>query len=158
MKELQKHKDAFELYFQSKQEGESVENAVRLLVGDLGVTRKTIYKWKKELKWDDREAVRASEVNRDVEKKTNSTIVDNKVKYLSFYHKLLDDLKKEFDIRIKDVNDLKRVVDGCLVLQGEVNERWESKLVMGKLVDRIDSLSDEEYVEVLRNGRIWGVD
>lgn len=97
-------------------------------------------------------------MNRDVEKKTNSTIVDNKVKYLSFYHKLLDELKNNFDIKIENVNDLKRVVDGCLVLQGEFNERLKSRVVVEKLVDHIDSLSDDEYVEVLRNERIWRVD
>ena len=148
MKELQKHIDAFDQYFILKQNGLSVEEVVRLLVGDLGVTRKTVYKWKKEFKWDEKEAVRSADVNQKVERETNSTIVDNKVKYLSFYHKLLDDLKNDFDIKVENVSDLRRVTDACLVLQGEVTERTEQK---GKydvsIYDRIKER--EEYYKRL---------
>jgi hypothetical protein len=158
MKELQKHIDAFDQYFILKQNGVSTTEAIRSVMGQWKVSEKSAFKWKREFKWDEKEAVRSVEVNQKVEKKTNNTIVDNKIKYLSFYHKLLDDLKNNFDIKIESVTDLKKTVDGCLVLQGEVNERLESRVVVERLVDRIDSLSDEEYVEVLRNGRIWGVD
>jgi hypothetical protein len=158
MKELQKHLDAFELYFQSKQAGLAAKASVEQVASKQNYNVTTVWKWKREFKWDEREAVRSAEVNLKVEKKINNTIVDNKIKYLSFYHKLLDDLKNDFDIKIESVTDLKKTVDSCLVLQGEVNERLESRVVVERLVDRIDSLSDEEYVEILRNGRIWGVD
>ena len=56
--------------------------------------------------------------------------MDNKVKYLSFYHRLLDDLKKDFTIKIENVTDLKRVIEGALVLQGESNEVVESRVMV----------------------------
>ena len=58
MKERQKHRDAFDKYFKLHQEGETVEAIVLLLASDFNVTRKTVYTWKKELNWDDREAIR----------------------------------------------------------------------------------------------------
>jgi hypothetical protein len=126
MKELQKHLDAFELYFKSKQDGANTEESIKLLMSDFKVSRKTAYKWKKEFDWDGREAIRSQEIQKRIEEKTNTTIVDNKVKYLSFYHKLLDDLKNDFKLKIKDVNDLKRVIDGALLLQDQPTEKTEN--------------------------------
>jgi hypothetical protein len=128
MKEQQRHKDAFELYFTFKQNGKSVEETIKLLQSDCNVTRKTLYVWKKEFDWDGREAIRANEIQKEVEQKTNTTIVDNKVQYLSFYHKLLEDLKTNWNIKIENITDLKKVIDGSLLLQGESTERTETNI------------------------------
>jgi len=135
MKELQKHLDAFELYFKNKQEGSSVVESIRLVCSKFKVSEKTAYKWKKEFDWDGREAIRSQEIQKRIEEKTNTTIVDNKVKYLSFYHKLLDDLKNDFKLKIKDVNDLKRVIDGALLLQDQPTEISETNINIDKQLD-----------------------
>lgn len=155
MKELQKHLDAFELYFQSKQAGSTTKASIMQVASKQKYNVTTVWRWKKNFNWDEREVVRASEVNKRVEKRINSSIVDNKVKYLSFYHKLLDDLKNDFDIRIWNVTDLKKTIDGALVLQDEPVERVESRIVIEKLIDKIEDLSDEEYVELLRDEKVW---
>jgi hypothetical protein len=127
VKEEQKHIDAFDIYFHARQAGASKRASIRQVAGKQNFNVTTVWKWKKKFNWDEREAVRSANVNKGVEKKSNLSIVDNKVKYLSFYHKLLDDLKNDFDIKVENVSDLRRVTDACLVLQGEVTERTEQK-------------------------------
>ena len=123
MKELQRHIDAFEIYFKKKQEGNDTAKAISLSSLECGFSETSLYTWKKEFDWDGREAIRAAEINKKVEEKTDSTIIENKTKYLSFYHKLLDKLKKDgFNIDIKSPRDLDLVVRGALLLQGEYTE------------------------------------
>jgi hypothetical protein len=126
MDELQRHRDAFEAYFKYKQEGHTIEEAIMLLTGDFKVTRKTLYKWKKTFDWDGREAIRATEINRRVQESTDNSIIENKTHYLSFYHKLLGDLKKDFGIKIKTPRDLDLVIKGALLLQGEPTEHTQT--------------------------------
>lgn len=127
MKEQQRHKDAFEKYFLCKQNGKSVEEAIMILQRDCGATRATLYRWKKKFGWDDREAVRASGIQKEVVRKVDSCVVDNKVRYLNCYHRLLDNLEGNFSIRIENVNDLDKVVKGALLLQGESTDRTEQQ-------------------------------
>ena len=120
MKELQRHIDAFEIYFKKKQEGYETAKAITLASQECGFSETSLYTWKKEFDWDGREAIRAAEINKKIEEKTNSTIIENKTKYLSFYHKLLDKLVKDgFNIEIKSPRDLDLVIKGALLLQGE---------------------------------------
>ncbi len=123
MKELQRHRDAFELYLTKKLEGIDTTQAITQVSLELSCSESSIYNWKKKFNWDEREAIRSAEIQKEVEKRTNATITENKVKYLSFYHKLLDDLKNNFNIKIENTRDLKLVVDGALNLQGEATER-----------------------------------
>lgn len=120
MDELQRHLDAFEIYFQKKQEGCTIPEAVAGVNLELGWSESSIYDWKKKFNWDDREAIRSSEINKEVQRRTDSNIIDNKTKYLTYYHKLLDKLKKNgFDIEIKSPRDLDLIIKGALLLQGE---------------------------------------
>ena len=122
VEELQKHVDAFEQYFQLTQNGRS-PNAAFEEMCEMGVGGSvTLLRWSKKFKWGERAAIRAGGINSEVEREINSTIVDNKVRYLSFYHRFLDDLEDDFDIKIWNVTDLKKVFDGCLVLQSEASK------------------------------------
>ena len=127
MKELQRHIDAFEIYFKKKQEGNDTAKAITLASQECNFSETSLYTWKKEFDWDGREAIRAAEINKKVEEKTDSTIIENKTKYLSFYHKLLDKLKKDgFNIDIKSPRDLDLVIKGALLLQGEPTEHTQA--------------------------------
>jgi hypothetical protein len=130
MKELQRHIDAFEIYFKKKQEGNDTAKAITLASQECNFSETSLYTWKKNFNWDDREAVRSAEINAEVQKKTNSTIIDNKSKYLSYGHAILNKVivKKPdgtFDINldIKNVSDFEKVTKLCLLLQGEDTER-----------------------------------
>lgn len=138
MKELQRHIDAFEIYFKKKQEGNDTAKAITLASQECNFSETSLYTWKKEFDWDGREAIRAAEINKKVEEKTDSTIIENKTKYLSFYHKLLDKLKKDgFNIDIKSPRDLDLVVKGALLLQGEHTEHT-------KITDEHDHTFDKD--------------
>jgi hypothetical protein len=121
-----------------------VTEAIRLVKSKCKVSEKTLYKWKKEFDWDGREAIRSKEIQDKVEKKTNTTIVGNKVRYLNFYHKLLDSLEKKQDVNIRNVNDLQMVIKGCLLLQDEPTEniKSESKQVIVDDPNRRADLSE----------------
>lgn len=130
MDEEQIHLDAFEKYFEYRQEGKNKSESISLVSVELGFSKTSIYKWKKNFNWDDREAVRSAEINAEVQKKTNSTIIDNKTKYLSYVHAILNKIivKKpdgSFDINldIKNISDFEKVTKLGLLLQGEDTER-----------------------------------
>ena len=122
MKELQKHIDAFELYFKSKQSGCGVVESIRLVKSKCKVSEKTLYQWKRIFDWDGREAIRSKEINKKVEQRTNNSIITNKARYLRIYHKLLDDLERDGEVKIKNANDLNIVIKGSLLVQDEPTE------------------------------------
>lgn len=144
MDELQKHIDAFEVYFKSKQEGNDTTTAILTVESQCTVSERTVWRWHKEFDWEGREAIRASEINKEVQKRTDSSIIDNKTKYLTFYHKLLDKLKKNgFDIEIKSPRDLDLVIKGALLLQGEPTEHTQNtgKTEVDVNIDPADELN-----------------
>lgn len=127
MKESQRHVDAFEQYFLYKQSGKNTDEAISLVQVESGFSKTSLYKWKKELKWDEREAIRSVDVQQKVEKQTNTTVVENKIRYLGIYHRLLDDLEANLKVKISSVSDVERVIRGALLLQGEDTDRVEQR-------------------------------
>jgi len=130
MDEEQIHLDAFEKYFECRQSGKNKSECVSELALENNLSKTTIWTWKKNFNWDDREAVRSAEINAEVQKKTNSTIIDNKTKYLSYVHAILNKIivknpDGSFDIKldIKNISDFEKVTKLGLLLQGEDTER-----------------------------------
>lgn len=91
MNESQRHHDAFEKYFQYKQEGKSTDEAITLLQVELGFSKTSFYKWKKEFDWDGREAIRADNIRKKVTESTDQSIVDIKSQYLGIVNYSLND-------------------------------------------------------------------
>lgn len=116
MKEKQRHTDAFEIYFQKKQEGGTVPEAVNAVHLQLQFSERAIYNWKDEFNWDDREAIRNAEIQRNVEKKINKKAEDHRVRYLelinnavgNYYNKVADGEREP--IEIKNSADLTRLI------------------------------------------------
>ena len=150
MKENKRTRDAFEFYFQKKINGMNKNHALKEVSEEFNVSVRTAYNWCKELNWDSREKERSDEIYKEVEKKTNSSIVENKVKYLSIAHKLLDDLIKEgFDIEIKSVRDYDTIIRLCLLLQDQPTDNIVNKV---DIQNTFRSLFDEEFIdEVLKD-------
>src|ERR1039458_3335103 len=65
------------------------------VASEYNVANSTIWRWHKKFNWEERAHLRNIEINKQVEKKTNTAIADNKAKYLTFIHKLFDDWKKK---------------------------------------------------------------
>jgi len=145
MKELQRHIDAFEIYFTNKQNGQNVQDSVRLVESKFGVSEKTVYKWKRVFDWDGREAIRANEINRKIEKKTDNSIVSNKVKYLAVVHKPIDDLIKKMNegksvLVIESSLDVERYLKMALLLQDQPTDKTDVVSEVESSVKKVNNL------------------
>lgn len=134
MDEEQKHLDAFEHYFELRQQGTNITKAVTKVALKYDCSETTIYSWKKNFNWDDREAVRSAEINREVQKNNNSTIIDNKTKYLSYVHAALNKVIKQnpdgsvdIDLDVDKVRDMEILIKLGLLLQGESTDISETR-------------------------------
>ena len=120
MEEKQIHLDAFEKYFIHKQAGINTTEAIEKVWLTGKVSKKTLWKWKREFDWDEKEAIRSLEITKKVSEKTNTTIVDNKVTYLGIIHKLLRKLQDgDYNIEIRNVSDVDKLIRTALLLQDE---------------------------------------
>jgi hypothetical protein len=134
MKELQKHLDAFELYFQYKQSGHNTTQSIKLVKGKCKVSEKSLYKWKEEFDWDERETIRSLKINKEVQKKTNSTVANNKAQYLG--------------IEISSIHDLNLVIKGSLLVQDEPTEHIkENSKQIHKLTSNDSFIDDPDYIQ-----------
>jgi hypothetical protein len=130
MREQERHIDAFE-YFYSLGGAASKENC-RRVADKFQISERTFWNWYKKLGWKERVHLRNIDVGKKVEKKTNSTIADNKAKYLTYVHKLFDDLKYKVDhgeipVEIKSVSDVDKLVKLGLLLQDEATDKTETR-------------------------------
>lgn len=131
MKEKQKHRDAFE-FFYNLNGAPTKENAVTV-ADEFEVTERTFWNWYSKLNWKEKVQLRDIEISKGVEEKTNSTLIENKAKYLSYVHRLFDDLKQkidvgEFPVEIKSVSDLDKAIKLGLILQDEATEKTQTTL------------------------------
>jgi len=135
MNEKQKHLDAFEMFF--KLGGVGSDENFSKVSGKFQVTERTVWNWYKKFGWKERVHLRNIDVNKEVIKKTNSKIADNKAKYLTYVHKLIDDWKKKVDngeipVEIKSASDVDKIVKLALLLQDEAGEIIQNKVTVNK--------------------------
>jgi len=146
MKEQQVHLDAFEHYFIQKQNRKNVVTAVKSTASKFKVTTKSIYKWKRTFDWDGRESLRAAEVNKKLQEKTNESLVANKASYLSMIHnifgKYIEDVERGVrqPLCIKNANDLVRLIGSALFIQGEGDGDKPIKLQFEEEAKELDNL------------------
>ncbi|HPU77719.1 MAG TPA: hypothetical protein PKY84_05415 [Thermosynergistes sp.] len=130
-REQQQHRDAWNTYFQLRQQGLSKSQAVMTVSRKHNVSETTVWRWKKRFRWDERESVRVSEVNRKVEERLNEQLADFKAQYLGLLNdmifQVIDERESgcESSLQITSVLDLERVMKLALLIQGESTERVE---------------------------------
>lgn len=120
MIEEQEHIEAFEEFYALG--GIASDENVRYLAGKCQVSERTIWRWYKNFSWKQRVKIRNNIVRRELEKKTTTTLAENKAKYLSYGHKLFDDWKIMIDkgenpVKIKSVSDYCKITELSLKLQ-----------------------------------------
>jgi hypothetical protein len=131
MKETQKHKDAFEHFYIKLNEGMSVTDSILSVAEKFKVTSRTAWRWYKKLDWEAKRTVRDADIQTGVEEKTNTTIIDNKAKYLGIVHfslnKYVEDVnsKKIEPIEIRDSKDLDRLIKLGLLIQNQPTDIQE---------------------------------
>lgn len=123
MKETLRHNEAFEFYYSLG------ENRSYLKVADKFDTSKTtVYKWAKQFNWNERVQQRDIEIAKKLEKKTNTTVTNEKARYRTIVKAAINDFAKrlhEEEIEVNSVLDLERLVKLDLLLMGEPTDRTE---------------------------------
>lgn len=104
-----------------------------------------MWKWHDWFDWKSRADERRQEIQREMEKKDNQTLAENRANYLKILHKLLDDyIKDGFPAQIESVKDLETVIKNCLVLQNAPSEVVKNDNT--NINVNADSLFDEDLM------------
>lgn len=125
MEEEQYHLDAFENYLILIHSGHNKTSAVKEVSLKYKVSETSVWKWKKSFNWDEREAIRSKEINKGVEEKTNSTIIENKATYLGIIHNIFNDYIADVEkgirppLKMCNTSDLVRLIYTALKIQKE---------------------------------------
>lgn len=135
-KETLEQREAFDYYY--------------LLGGDRSCTAvapkfkkslKTIKNWSKKFNWRERVQQRDMEIARELEKKTNESIIDEKAKYR-------DDIKSNVDIIRYTLNKINDKINNFKVIQAQNEKLEQGEEIHEKEVLRIDTI--ENYSNLIR--------
>jgi transposase-like protein len=162
MKEQHKHKNAFEHYYLKLNEGMTAGESVLSVANTFGVNRRTVRRWRKNFDWENKTAIRDINIQDSLEEKINTTIVDNKAKYLGIIHFSLNKYVEEVNnktrepIPIENSRDLVRLIRTSLLIQnqptdiheqkGSMKHEYSGKIEAETVFTRVDKLL--QYIEV----------
>lgn len=153
-------KEAFEYYYAMGDKRDinkvSTENG-----GEIDRTVRTIYEWSRRFDWVERVKQRDIEIGKKLEKKTNTTIVNEKAKYRKIIQasigRFVQDLQ-EGKVKIRTISDFEKIVKLDLLLMGEADsiQKVESttslvlterdKAEIKHIAESVNSIRDREKV------------
>lgn len=143
MKEQPKHIDAFHYYFALTEKGYSITDSVKATADHCNVTIRTLWKWYKEFNWEEKSDIKRAKIMKELEKKENKTLAENRATYLNIVHKELDDLiKNDFPAKITTIGDLEKIIKLALLLQNSPTEVVKNDNINYNI--DTESLFDEE--------------
>ena len=141
MPETLQQKEAFEYYY-----GMGADRSYNAVSIKFNVSKGTIANWGKKFNWPERVEQRDIENARELEKKTNNTIVNEKANY----RKIIKDAIATFVNNLKDnkidvgnIQDLERLIKLDLLLMGEATERGKIEIESPReqIASRITSIA-----------------
>lgn len=152
MVETKRHGDAFDYYYSLGAQRSCQQVGIKFTV-----SRNSVQIWKREFNWDQRVIQRDLEINKKVEDKTNTAIVNTKADYRADIKNSRDELEiirqrfeklvadateaiEKGEIAIHDVNELDRVASSLKKLH-DLNKDYinlDLKLVGEDVPDRTD--------------------
>src|SRR5450756_686431 len=110
-------KEAFERYYAM---GEKRD--VREVAPFTSKSARTVYEWSRQFNWAERIQQRDIEIGKAMEKKTNSTVIDEKANYRKIIKASLMDFTmalRDGNVKIRTIADFERLVKLDLLLMGE---------------------------------------
>ena len=113
MQETLKHKEAFEYYYCL---GDS--RGYREVTQKFNVTLTSIANWGKAFNWQERIIQRDIEVSKKLEKKTNTTVINEKANY----RKIIKDSLANIKMKPESIRDMEILIKLDLLLMGEATE------------------------------------
>lgn len=145
MKETQKHKDAFLYWYKSLNEGKLPTDSILAVTEKFGISDRTAWRWHKDLHWNEKRAIKDAEINKGVEEKLMTSIMENKIMYLGLVHApinvLIDQINKgEIPIKIENANDLDRLIKLGLLLQDQPTDKVDNTHDITTNVEKVDDL------------------
>jgi len=135
MKETLKAKEMFELYY-SMGSDRSLDALRKKLVSEMSQNEPekipslpTLKRWSKNFNWQERVEQRDMDNAKRLEKKTNTTVVNEKANYRKIIKEAFDIFKENLrngEVEIKTVQDMERLAKLDLLIMGEATERGEN--------------------------------
>jgi hypothetical protein len=143
MKETPLHWHAFEYFYQLSQKmavnGSSVavNYCIQSVAKKFKKGERTVWRWYKDFEWETRLKERNQQIQKEIEKKINKTIVEEKADYLNIVHNILDEYQKqvikgEIPVNIKNTMDLDRIIKLCLLIQNQPTEIHDNNIEIVK--------------------------
>lgn len=127
MKETLRHREAFEYYY-GLGEARSLVSVAR----QYNVSERTIARWSVEFAWQERIEQRDIENARRLEKKTDTTVVNEKANYRKIIKAAIADFVRRIQsgqVAVESVTDLERLVKLDLLLMGETTSEVGVRIV-----------------------------
>lgn len=147
MKEQPKHIDAFHYFFALTEKGYTITDSVNVTADHCNVTVRTLWKWYKEFNWEEKSDKKRAKIIKEMEKKENKTLAENRAIYLNIVHKVLDNAMKEKlkGAKINSVSDLDKAIKLGLVLQNAPTEVTKNDNINYNI--EAESIWDEEKIK-----------
>lgn len=138
--ETLRHREAFEYYYSLGEKRSYVSVA-----SQFGVSERTVVRWANAFNWQERVIQRDIENSKELEKKTNTSVVNEKANYrkiIKFAIVKFAEKLKAGKIEANNIQDLERLVKLDLLLMGEATERGDFNVTDAreKLIGRINSI------------------
>lgn len=134
MVETLQHKEAFEYYYSL---GDS--RSFKLVESKFKVSNMSVARWSKAFNWQERITQRDIEISKGLEKKTNTTILNEKANYRRIIKESISGIG---EIKINNPKDLDTLVKLDLLLMGEATEKSETSVTIEQYLDK---LKGDEY-------------
>jgi transposase-like protein len=141
MKETLRHRQAYDYYFKL---GDGNRRNLHDVAQKFSVTETTVRNWRKAFGWDERMRQREIEVASELERKTNTTIINTKAEHRDTVAKMLNEIKVELGYLTRYYGTAKEPLEkGTLKIDNRVDFTETSKAMqayrklMGELI-RLD--------------------
>jgi predicted DNA-binding protein with PD1-like motif len=138
MKETDKHRKAFEVYYKSFVKEGTQTAGVEAVMESCKISRRTAYRWFEAFDWEYKAIERETDINERVEEIVVDSVAQNKKDYLSYIHALLAKAKTDIEsgvLKIKTVAELKELLRVALLLQGEADSHVKTTLATQKQIE-----------------------
>ena len=122
MVESLRMKEAFEYYY-SLGDKRSLQQVAKKFT----VSETSARKWSAAFNWQERVVQRDIEISKGLEKKTNTTILNEKANYRRI---IKETIAKMAGVEVSNIKDLDTLVKLDLLLMGEATEKNETSIVL----------------------------
>ncbi|MGI6564898.1 IS630 transposase-related protein [Methanosphaera sp.] len=116
---------AFEDYYLQTKMGHKSNEAVTFVADKYDVTKRTVFRWKKDYNWDKLATERSIKANEqlaeDIKHESDAAVKDFRKPFISILNRLIAQCVHENEVRITNVKDLVMVMETISKLQKELD-------------------------------------